>query len=325
MMSVQTGPENIQNRWRPLAWIALLTFMLNPVLVLAQNGGGNAVELKPGDSIRLTVPGRSELDQSVILDAAGQAIIEPVGAVQLGGLSLADATQLLKQKLRLFYPTLDAIQLESASTSSVRIYIIGAATGNGVRNFDAAPMLWDLVRAIGGPPENANLRGSRVIREIDGKHEVHPVDLSGLMDGSNIPSFQMRDGDTLIIPTLVEGIPTVESHVGVSVFGAVAVPTIVPIEEGTRLMEVLMLAGAPTEVAKKSEIYWVHHDGVRSHAKKIDLEKYLKHGDEVGNPLVYPGDTVSVEYQQQHWIWPLLAFAVSVAAIYVVIDDIRED
>ncbi len=315
----------MQSRWRPLAWLALIAFALNPVLVLAQTPGAGLGILKPGDSIRLTVPGRSELDQSVILDAAGQALIDPVGGIQLGGLSLADATQLLKQKLRLFYPTLDTIQLESASTSSVRIYIMGAATGNGVRSFDAPPMLWDLVRAIGGPPENANLRGSRIIREVDGEHEVHEVDLSGMMDGSSIPHFQMRDGDTLIIPSLVDGIPSVQSNVGVSVFGAVAVPTIVPIEEGTRLMEVLMLAGAPTEVAKKSEIYWVHHDGVRNHAKTIDLEKYLKDGDEVGNPLVYPGDTVSVEYIQQHWIWPFLAVVASVATVGLAYDRIIND
>ena len=106
-MSVQTGPGNILRRWRPLTWLALVAFMLNPLLVVAQSSVGDAVLLKPGDSIRLTVPGRSELDQDVVLDAAGQAIIEPVGAVQLSGLNLADATQLLKQKLRLFYPTLD--------------------------------------------------------------------------------------------------------------------------------------------------------------------------------------------------------------------------
>lgn len=324
-MNVHTGPENLQRRWRPLAWLALVTIMLNPVLVLAQNTGNNSSVLKPGDSISLTVPGRSELDQDVVLDADGQVNIEPVGAIQVGGLSLSDATQLIKQKLRLYYTDLDLVQLESTSTASVRIYVIGAVNDKGVLKFDSPPSLWDVLRSIGGPLDSANLRAARIIREEDGQPQVHDVDLSGLMEGRDIPNFAMKDGDTLIIPTLVQGIPTVDSRSGVKVFGAVGVPTIVPIDEGTRLMDVLMLAGAPTEVAKKSEIYWVHNDGVRNQAQRIDLELFLMYGDEAGNPLVYPGDTINVEYVKRHWIWAFLAFAVSVATIYVVVDDIRND
>lgn len=316
-MLVQTGPESMPRRWRPVAWLALATFLLNPALVLAQSGNGL---LQPGDTIKLSVPGRPELDRETVLDANGQVTIEPVGTVQLGGLNLADATQLLKQKLRLFYPTLDVVQLEAGQAGSVRIYVLGSVSQKGVLNFEAPPSLWDVVRAIGGPLEGANLSDARVIREVDGRPEVHPVNLAGLLDGQDAPPFQMLDGDTLVIPTLIEGIPGTDSGSGVKVFGSVKVPTIVPIDEGTPLMDVLMQAGAPTEGAEMQKIYWVHNDGVRNQATVVDLMSFLLTGNEAGNPLVYPGDTVKVEYDKPGWVRSTVPFVlVSLASLATVL------
>ena len=320
MMNVRTGPGNLQRRWRPVAWLALVMFLSNPVLALAQAGGDGKEMLSAGDKLRLSVPGRPDLDREVVLDALGQVTLEPVGSVKLGGLSREDATQLLKRKLRLFYPTLDSIQITVVSEEGkVRVYVIGSVSQKGVLNFETTPTLWDVVRAIGGPLENANLREARIIREENGAPQVHPVDLSGYMVGGDVPNFVMRDGDTLIVPSLKEGIPGVRSSDGVKVFGSVGVPTIVPIVEGTPLMDVLMLAGAPTENANKQKIYWVHNDGSRNHSQVVDLERYLLVGDPRSNPLVYPGDTISVEYKKPSWVRQNVPFILgSLAAIATV-------
>jgi protein involved in polysaccharide export with SLBB domain len=316
-----------QDRWRPVAWLALTAMMLNPVLAMGAAAGGPKAVLGPGDEVQLTVPGRSDLDQTVVLDAAGQAKVVPVGPVQLGGLSVADATALLKQKLRLFYPHLDALHLKMARAGTVRIYIIGSVSQKGALNFDAPPSLWDVLRSIGGPLESANLRDARVIREENGVPQVTPLDLSGVMEGGEVPAFVLQNGDTLVIPSLREGIPGVKAHNGVKVFGGVRVPTIVPIEEGTRLMEVLMLAGAPSEVAAISKIHWVHEEGDRHRATVIDLKRFLLDGDEAGNPLVYPGDTVNVEFSRPGWIRqniPItLASLAALATIWLAYDNIN--
>ncbi len=301
-MRTTLGNEQLQRRWRPVAWLALVSFMLNPLLAVAQTTIDVSGPLKPGDRIQVTVPGRPELDQQIVVDATGAVTIEPVGSVHLGGLNLAEAGVLLKQKLRLFYPTLDTVYLEAGRSGTVRIYVLGAVAQTGMLNFDAEPSLWDVLRSIGGPLDSANLSEARVIRETDGVPEVHPVNLSGLMIGEDVGEFAMKDGDTLIIPSLQEGIPGVNAADGVKIFGSVGVPTVVPIKTGTPLMDVLMLAGAPTQTANKERIYWVHNDGIRNQAKVVDLSAYLMYGDEEGNPLVYPGDTISVEYTRPSWV-----------------------
>lgn len=328
-MYAYSAGRPLEARWRPVAWLALAIMMLNPAMVLAQNLENSGDLLKPGDRIRLTVPGQPDLSRDLILDAAGQVKIEPVGTVELGGLSTMEASLLLKQKLRLFYTTLDTVNLEVVRSGELRIYVIGAVGQKGALTFNTEPSLWDVMRAIGGASDNANLREARVIREEEGQPEVYPVDLSGLMDGTNIPVFVMRDGDTLIIPTLKEGIPGTPAHDGVKVFGSVGVATVVPITDGTPLMDVLMLAGAPTQFANKKKIFWVHHDGVKNQASVVNLENFLLWGDPLGNPLVYPGDTVSVEYKNAGWARQNLPFILgslaAMATIWLAYDRIVND
>ena len=328
-MHVRNGSRNLLQRWRVLGWLALIAFMLNPVLVLAQAGAGSAATLKPGDTIRVTVPGRPELDREVTLDATGHAAVEPVGKVLLSGLSSADATLLLKQKLRLFYPTLDVLHIDVDGVGAVRIYVLGSVSKKGVLNFETPPTLWDVVRAIGGPADTANLRDARVIREVDGKPEVHPVNLAGMMEGQSVPAFLLQDGDTLVIPALAEGIPAGDIQAGVKVFGSVGVPTIVPLEEGTPLMDVLMLAGAPTESAALQKINWIHKDGLRTRATLVDLQQFLLTGDAAGNPLIYPGDTVNVEFRRPGWVRENMPFTLAslaaVGTIWLAYDNITRD
>jgi hypothetical protein len=100
----------------------------------------------------------------------------------------------------------------------------------------------------------------------------------------------------------------------------------VPITEGTPMMDVLMLAGAPTVEAEKTKVYWVHNDGVRNKAEVVNLELFLLEGDDLGNPLVYPGDTISVEYAQPSWVrenLPLiLGTLTALATLYLAYDNI---
>lgn len=318
-MESRFAVTSFDKRWRRVAWVALLALALNPVLVAAQTTSATAMRLKPGDRVRLTVPGRPALDQDLVLDGSGAVTIDPVGSVHIADLTVSDAEALLKQRLRLFYTTLDTVNLEAGRAGEVQIYVLGAASAKGVLNFEAPPSLWDVLRAIGGPADNANLGEARVIRETAGAPQVFPVDLTGVMSGDAVVTFALEDGDTLVIPTLLEGVPGVNASSGVKVFGSVAVPTIVPIKEGTPLMDVLMLAGAPTESANKAKIYWVHDDGDRERATIVDLNRYLLNGDQVGNPIVYPGDTVNVEFSRPSWFQRTLPFVLgSLAAVATV-------
>jgi protein involved in polysaccharide export with SLBB domain len=241
-------------------------------------------------------------------------------------MTAAEANLFLKQKLRLFHPEIDSLRLEVRSEKSTKIYVIGQVSRPGVQSFDSVPSVWDVLRSAGGPAENADLRGARVIREEGKLPQLFAVDLSGIMEGRTIPTLELRDGDTLIVPALLEGTSGVPSAEGVKVFGGVNVSTIVPISEPMPMLDVLMLAGAPARDADMKKIYWVHEEAGQAISTRVNLELYLQDGFAEGNPTVYPGDTLHVRVQKDNWFWryvpPIMGLIAGVLAIVLTYDRI---
>ncbi|MCP4571274.1 MAG: hypothetical protein GY838_02890 [bacterium] len=291
-----------KNTWfRSAGWLALWALVLQPGLALAQVDDDEGQRLRNGDAIAVTVPGRPALDQTLVLDASGRVALPEVGDVVLVGLTVAEAETVLRNRLRVFYPTLDTIEVELRSSTQVTLYVLGEVRQPGEHVFVAVPSLWDVLRAAGGPDDNADLRMSRIVREDDDGQTVLAVDLSGVFDGSQLPDEVLQDGDTLFVPVLRDGTVTTVGVDGVRVFGAVATPTVVAIDEPTQLVDVLMLAGAPLTDSDLGKVWWVHSTDQRYVSRRVDFRNFLENGDPLSNPLVYPGDTIEVELSRPGW------------------------
>lgn len=289
---------------RVRASLLLLLALLMPVQGLAQaTANSGTYRLVNGDQIQLSVPGRPDLTLSLSVDGNGRVPIPQIGDVALAGLTVPEAELVLRQRLRLVDPSLDSVQLTLASQgTAVRIYVIGEVGSSGEYSFSTPPTLWDVLRSAGGPTDSSNLNQARVVRETVSGTQVEELDLSGILTGGDIPQYELRSGDTLVIPAVLEGIATTASTAGVQVFGGVMVPTVVPIKEPTPLLDVIMLAGSPSENSKLHEIYWVHRSGDEITSRKVNMKTFIEEGNPTGNPLIYPGDAVEVRYFRDNWL-----------------------
>lgn len=307
-----------------IARAALLLLAAGLVAGAAAAQTGGAV-IEPGDVLQMLVPGRPDLDRALVVESDGTVEIPQVGEVRLAGLGMAEAGIVLKQRLRLIAPTLDAVEVTRAEAASFRVYVIGQVGHPGMHEFRTPPTVWDVMRTAGGPLRTADLREARVIREEGGAPRTLEMDLSGLLEGEGFPQDTLRDGDTLVVPMLPDGVSGVPAERGVKVFGGVAVPSIVPVDGPTPLMDVLMLAGSPTPDANTKKINWVHDaDGV-AEARLVNLRLFLEKGDPAGNPLIHPGDTVQVMLSRpgklQNGFALLLGTAATLSAIYVAVNS----
>jgi len=256
-----------------------------------------------GDRMRLIVPERPALEQVLTVDEDGKVDVSQVGEVQLGGLSVADATVLLKQRIRLLYPTIDSVTLDLLRTGQMRIYVLGDVGTPGVVSFEKQPTLWDVLRSAGGPAEGANLADARIIREEgEGGPTVHRIDLGGVLDGTATPEFELRDGDTLVIPRSRTAAAGLTRDEGVRVFGGVNAPSVVDIKEPTPLMDVLMMAGAPSSTADLKKVWWVHRVGGTPRAELVNVKAFMETADPRGNPDVHPGDTLEIGFQKSGFL-----------------------
>jgi protein involved in polysaccharide export with SLBB domain len=315
------------------ALVLLVAALLIPIQSLAQvaQPAASSQRLANGDQVQLSVPGRPDLLLRLTLDGNGRVPIPQVGDVGLAGLTVDEAELVLRQRLRLFDPSIDSVQLILADEgTSVRVFVIGEVSNSGEYSFNNQPTLWDVLRAAGGPTDQANLARARVVREEGDRSEAFEVDLSRLMTGGTVPHFDLKNGDTLIVPAVAEvGAALLPGSGGVQVFGGVEEPSLVPITEPTPLLDVIMMAGSPSQEARLHDIYWVHRSGEDLNSRHVNLEDFIQRGNPLGNPLIYPGDAVHVNYNRSNWAQrnlPLILTALSsIATLYIAYDRVSAD
>lgn len=288
---------------RMQAVVLLIATLLMPLQSLAQNAGpAPRSVLQAGDMVQLAVAGRPDLNLVLTLDEDGAVVVPQVGQVTLAGLSVDDAGRILRQRFRLFDPTLDLVTVDVVNSNAMTIQVQGAVVNPGIFAFKNPPSVWELARMAGGMADNAEPGLARVIREEDGSARVLPLNLRALVSGGRIPDFTFQAGDILMVPQRDAGATSVVPEAGVQVFGAVGAPAVVHLSAPQPLLEVLMLAGSPRADAELAKIWLVHPEEGRFRSSRIDLKLFLEQGDPTGNPLVYPGDTLQISYIRDGWM-----------------------
>lgn len=298
--------RSVQRAVARLLLVASVFWLLPPPGAMAQDTSGaeaDVYHIGAGDVLRLNVPQRAELDRELTVQSDGSVYIAPIGEVDLAGLTIDEAEQVLSRRLSLYDPAIQQVVLSVVEYNALRVFVLGAVNSPGSYTFESPPTLWDVLRAAGGPAETANLANSRIISVEENQPRSQTVNLSGYLSGETFPERVLQGGDTLVVPSVADGTVGVPRTRGVQVFGGVGTPTTVPIEQPTELLTVLMLAGAPMDRADLSKVDWVRRPGSqeRDEAHRVDMREFLEDGRPRGNPLVYPGDVVHVKLEREGW------------------------
>jgi polysaccharide biosynthesis/export protein len=324
----------VSQRRRLVALVLLVAHvaMLGPVPSASAQAAGNSrtvYHIGPGDVLRLNVPAAAQLERDLTVQPDGTVYVPQVGAVAVGGLTLAEAEELVFERVRLFNPQVDSVILVVVEYNALRVFVLGAVNQPGAYTFATTPTVWEVLRAAGGPADNANLTAARLIVTRNGKPSSQIINISGYLTGESLPDQLLEAGDTLVVPNIADGIVGVGASQGVQVFGGVGTPTTVALSEPAPLLTVLMLAGAPLSDAKLEEIAWVHVDanGGERQAQNVDLNVYLKQGRSEGNPMLGPGDTIYLPQRRPSWIQenlPLfLMFVTTISTTVLVVDQLQ--
>ena len=148
---------------------------------------GSRRVLKAGDVLQLNVLQQPSLDRELQVRPDGTAVIPTVGEIELAGLSVAAAEQLLAQKLRLYDRNIRDVSVTVVQYNALRIYVMGAVARPGNYTFDAAPTLWSVLREAGGLAPDANPAAVRIISAGEGTPGTTLVDISAFVAGTGTP------------------------------------------------------------------------------------------------------------------------------------------
>lgn len=183
------------------AFLALMSFSGCQTTVSTKLPEGDIVRgpvtLTPGDVVKLTFPGATELNQSQKIQSDGKINLPMVGEVDAGGRTLAD----LQQRLEVLYgPQLQNTTVVVTLESSVTPVVIGGAvTKPGKYQFDRPTTILQAIMEAGGPDKFGTLSRVSIIRLVNGQQRTEVVDLRPILQGLPTKPVYVRAGDVVLI------------------------------------------------------------------------------------------------------------------------------
>jgi protein involved in polysaccharide export with SLBB domain len=232
----------------------------------------------PDDQLQLILTGMNESVQLLKINADGFINIKYAGIVQLAGLTIEKAEQVIKGKMSAFYPYISQgktnLTLVLNRYRTIRVSVMGEAYRPGNYQVPGVASLFNVLYLTGGPTEKGSLRNIQIIRA--GKKITELDFYQFLLHGALQENFRFQDQDVIYFPFY-------NKHVSMS--GAVKRPAVYELKDNESLKDLFEIAGgfAANAFQQRVKIYQV---GALQRSIKdlpvVDMQTYLpQNGDSV--------------------------------------------
>jgi protein involved in polysaccharide export with SLBB domain len=197
----------------------------------------------PGDSLTIDLWGGITQSFSRVIDRDGHILLPEAGSIQVAGLTLERAQNLIEAALKRQYRDVQ-VSVTISRLRSVRVYVVGDVQRPGGYDISSLATPLSALYAAGGPTSVGSLR---IVHHYRGSQLIETVDLYDfLLHGVQNGSARFESGDTLQIPP---------AGAQVAVSGAIKRPAIYELKPGESTMtSVLADAGGLTAAASLSHI-----------------------------------------------------------------------
>lgn len=233
--------------------------------------------LGPDDKLLLDVFGINLSQQELKVSPEGTVNIKYAGPVQIGGLTVEEASNLITKKLSKFYPAINSgktkTQLTLTGIRTIKVIVIGAVKKPGSYSLSSLSTLFNALYVSGGPTDNGSFRNIELIRN---NKTIVTADLyEFLMSGTQKANVRLHDNDVIRIPY---------AKTKVEIKGEVNRQGYFEMQAEEPLNKLLEYAGGFTSNAFKARITGIRNtdlDKVILDIKKNDIEKFIpQNGDE---------------------------------------------
>ena len=239
--------------------------------------------LGPGDDLTINVWGAVDSTLVRTVDRNGRIVLPKVGDLRIWGLTFSQADRLIRDELSRYFRGFQT-SVTMGRLRTVSVHVVGEVCQPGVYTLSSLATVTNALYAAGGPTKLGSLREVRLLRS---NIQVARVDLYDFLQrGDRTRDYRLESGDTIFVPTVGDV---------VAVAGEIKRPAIYEIQTGTRLADVVTLAGGvtPTSYIKRVQIVRALPNAERA-TLDVDLTGHYLKGDEAGNPLINAGDLVMI-------------------------------
>lgn len=248
----------------------------------------NQYVIGPGDVLSLSVWGRPDASSPrMIVGPDGVITVPRIGFIQTKGRTRESVAQEIRGKLTVYYSKPE-ISFSIDEYHNNKAFVLGRVENPGVVTFPGEGTLLEALSIAGGystEAEDTYLTKCSIIR---GNHTIIWIDLNELLQNGNMAlNARIMNNDVIFIPESQSEL--------VYVMGEVLNPGAYNMTGRLTLLDSLMMAGGPTEDAKKSKLYLIRKTADNTgEVREIDLQHILTNADFSQNYIMKDNDILYV-------------------------------
>jgi polysaccharide export outer membrane protein len=209
-------------------------------------GAPRLLQLGPGDSVAIQVYGQPDMNATVYISDDGTIPVPLVGAVQVSGLSPAEAARKVETAFRDGKFLVDPhVTITVTQSRSQRISVLGEVGAPGRYSVESNETIFDVLAQAGGAKETAADVIFLLRPDKNGQIERIPINLKGLTDNQRaMPTQPLQGGDSVFVPRAEQ----------FYIFGEVAAPNMYRIEPGMTVTQAIARAGGVTARGSRKRV-----------------------------------------------------------------------
>lgn len=248
--------------------------------------------LQPYDLIDVDVYSEDDLHKPARLGADGTVLLPLIGSVKLGGLSVAEATDLIRQRYANGFVKNPSVSVTVLQYRKSTFSILGQVDRPGIYEIPegAHVNIIDAISLAAGYLPKADQNDVTVKRTVDGQVQTIKVKAGDMAQDPNATPFEILPGDTVMVPAASY------HNSAFSILGQVEKPGVYEIPEGSHLsiVEAISLAGGYTPAAAENDVAVKRMVDGKLSILKVKAADMAQNADVVPFEIL-PGDIVMVE------------------------------
>ena len=212
--------------------------------------------LGPGDMLYVDIYGQSQRYYAANVTPEGNLILENIGPINVSGLTIEKATEVIKNRLSRYFTGLSGnnpstfLQVSLGNIRTIQVHLVGELRLPGTFTLSAFSTVFNALYAAGGPNENGTMRNVKLIRN---NRQIAVIDVYDfLVNGQANLNQRLQDQDVILVEPYAAR---------VQLQGEVKRPMLFEVKEGESFQDVLQYAGGFTDVAFKDRVAVVRNTG----------------------------------------------------------------
>ncbi len=250
--------------------------------------------LQPYDLIDVDVYSEEDLHKPARLGSDGTVLLPLIGSVKVGGLTVAQATDLISRRYAAGFVKNPSVLITVLQYRKSTFSILGQVIKPGVYEIAEGSQLniLEAVSLAGGYTATAAQNAITVKRVVDGADTMLKVNAGDMAQNPDVTPFEIQPGDSILVPA------SQYQKSNFSILGQVQKPGIYEIPPGshTTIIDAISLAGGYTPMAAQNSIIVKRKVDGKLTIMNIKANDMAQDADVV--PFeVLPGDIILVQYR----------------------------